>query len=153
VNIVSQEFEKLKQELIASYDAKGMRASGEFATSLEVRETERGAQLWGAGHAVQLEYGRGTTKSSGGGDIPLREKMVQWIHDKGIQPVDISVESLAFLIARKIHREGWNRAGRGGVGLISGIITDERINEIIEKYKQSINAEYVAVIQDKIRQI
>ena len=153
MNIVSQEFEKLKQELIASYDAKNMRASGSFAESLEVRETERGAQLWGAHHSIQLEYGRGTTKTSTASSPTLKEQILKWIHDKGIQPVDISVESLAFLITRKIHREGWNRSGYGGIGLISGIITDERIDQIIQKYKESINAEYVAVIQEKIRTI
>lgn len=153
MSIVVIEFEKLKQELISRYDAKGMRASGEFANSLEVVETENGVQLWGAGHALQLEYGRGATQTSTASAVPLKDKIKQWIHDKGITPQDISVDSLVFLITRKIHKQGWDRDGRGGVELISGIITDERINEIIDKYKQTINDEYIAIIQEKIRQI
>ena len=67
MNIVSQEFEKLKDELIQSYEQKNMRASGEFATSLEVRETEKGAQL--RGYVIRLTD-CGSVKSSG--QLPLK---------------------------------------------------------------------------------
>lgn len=34
--ILKEEFDKLRQDLIIAYDAKGMRASGNFAESLDV---------------------------------------------------------------------------------------------------------------------
>lgn len=40
------------------------------------------------------------------GKQPPRSAIVEWLEVKNIQPQDISLESLAFLIARKIGRDG-----------------------------------------------
>ena len=153
-NTVSEEFEKLKSDLIAEYDAKGMRASGELAESLEVEATEHGARLWGAGHAVQLEYGRRKTNTYTASSPTLKEKITQWVEDKNIQADDsISKESLIFLITRKIHREGWDRAGFGGVGLISEVLTDARFDEIIKKATENIIMGHILNITEQIRKI
>ena len=40
---------------------------------------------------------------------------------------------MAFLIARKIARNGWKREEYGGVELISSVVTDERIQKIIDE--------------------
>lgn len=53
-----------------------------------------------------IEYGRRPTKNKGDGK--LHEKIERWIDEKGITPKDgISKKSLAYLITRKIHREGY----------------------------------------------
>ena len=53
-----------------------------------------------------IEYGRRPTKVKGDGK--LQEKIQRWIEEKGITPKDgISKKSLAYLITRKIHREGY----------------------------------------------
>lgn len=53
-----------------------------------------------------IEYGRRPTVNKGDGK--LREKIERWIEEKGITPKDgISKKSLAYLITRKIHREGY----------------------------------------------
>lgn len=133
---LSLEFEKLKADLIIAYDAKGMRASGKFAESLEVIiVNENKAQLWGEDYSQQLETGRRA------GRFPPISAIEQWIRDKGIAnriQGEISISSLAFLIARKIHREGWKREEYGGVELISSVITDARIQKIIDE----VGAEY-----------
>ena len=132
--ILDIEFEKIKVDLIAEYDAMGMRASGEFERELEVRSEPLQATLLGAGHAEQLEYGRGKTGSSATTSAePLIERIKKWILQKGIVAQAITVGSLAFLITRKIHREGWDRAKHGGVGLISRVITEQRMQSIIDK--------------------
>lgn len=128
--ILSKEFESLKSDLIKAYDAKGMRASGKFADSLEVKVNGLTAQLWGEDYAQQLETGRRA------GRFPPINAIEQWIRDKGIAnriQGNISISSLAFLIARKIAREGWKREEYGGVELISGVITDARIQKIIDE--------------------
>ncbi len=132
--ILDIEFEKLKVDLIAEYDAMGMRASGEFERELEVRSEPLQATLLGAEHSEQLEYGRGKTGSSATTSAePLIEKIKRWIIQKGITAQGITPSSLAFLITRKIHREGWDRAKHGGVGLISRVITEQRMQSIIDK--------------------
>lgn len=128
--VLSKEFEALKNDLIRAYDAKGMRASGKFADSLEVRVEGLTAQLWGEDYAQQLETGR---KS---GRFPPIDAIKKWIEEKGIAnriQGEISVSSLAFLIARKISREGWKREQFGGVELISQVVTDQRMQKIIDE--------------------
>ena len=128
--VLSKQFEALKKDLIIAYDAKGMRASGKFADSLEVRVEGLTAQLWGENYAQQLETGR---KS---GKFPPIDAIKKWIEEKGIASRiqgEISVGSLAFLIARKISREGWKREQLGGVELISQVVTDQRMQKIIDE--------------------
>lgn len=142
-SILSKEFEALKKDLITAYDAKGMRASGKFAESLEVRVEGLNAQLWGEDYAQQLEMGRKP------GRFPPIDAIKQWIIDKGIANKiqgEITVSALAFLIARKIAKNGWKREQFGGVELISEVITDERIQKIIDE----VGAEQALVFSSEI---
>lgn len=128
--ILSREFENLKKDLIIAYDAKGMRASGKFADTLEVQVTGLTAKLFGEDYSQQLETGRKA------GKFPPINAIEQWIKDKGIAnriQGEISISSLAFLIARKIARNGWKREEHGGVQLISEVVTDARIQKIIDE--------------------
>tara|TARA_R100001530_G_scaffold135761_1_gene113826 strand:- start:833 stop:1294 length:462 start_codon:yes stop_codon:yes gene_type:complete len=131
MNILSKEFEKLKEDLIKAYDQKGMRASGDWANSLEVvQENEFNVKLIGLNYSQQLETGRKAGKQ------PPLSNIKKWIEDKKILSKikkEISLNSLAFLIARKIAKKGWNRKGYGGVNLISDVITPERIQKIIDE--------------------
>lgn len=128
--VLSREFELLKKDLIIAYDAKGMRASGKFADTLEVQVTGLTARLFGEDYSQQLETGRKA------GRFPPINAIEQWIKDKGIAnriQGEISISSLAFLIARKIARNGWKREDHGGVQLISEVVTDQRIQNIIDE--------------------
>lgn len=147
--VLSKEFEALKKDLILAYDAKGMRASGKFADSLEVRVEGLTAQLWGENYAQQLETGR---KS---GKFPPIDAIKKWIEDKGIASRiqgNISVSSLAFLIARKIAREGWKREQFGGVELISQVVTDQRMQKIIDEVGVEQALKYTTEITKMIQE-
>ena len=88
------------------------------------------AKLFGEAYGQQLETGRRA------GKFPPIDAIKQWIQDKGIASRiqgQISISSLAFLIARKIAKKGWKREGYGGVELISSVVTDERIQKIIDE--------------------
>lgn len=142
--ILKEEFELIKQELIKRYDEKGMRASGEWANSLEVQASGLSVKLLGLSYSEQLEYGRKAGKQ------PPREAIEQWIRDKGIASRlegKITVSSLAYLIARKIAREGWRREEYGGVELISEVVTPERIQKIIDR----IEATYIPLFANEIK--
>lgn len=128
--VLSREFENLKKDLIIAYDAKGMRASGKFADTLEVEVKGLTAKLFGEDYSQQLETGRKA------GRFPPINAIEQWIKDKGVAnriQGEISISSLAFLIARKIARNGWKREEHGGVQLISEVVTDQRIQNIIDE--------------------
>jgi len=149
--VLSKELETLKQDIIAAYHAKGMKASGKFEESLEVIVTEDRGLLMGESYAQQLDTGRRPGPVSKEGFAKIK----QWILDKGVfaQALEkISLSSLAFLIARKIAREGFDRAKFGGVDLISDIVTEQRIQKIIDEVGYAMAIEYstqlVKVIKD-----
>jgi hypothetical protein len=148
--ILSKEFELLKTELIIAYDAKGMRSSGKWANSLEVTAIENSVKLMGEDYSQQLETGRQA------GQFPPIEAIKQWIIDKGVFGAilqEISLSSLAFLIARKIAREGWKRQKYGGVELISEIITDQRIQRIINEVGAVMMVKYTTELVILIKEL
>jgi len=143
--ILSAEFEALKTDLIARYDELGMRATGQWAESLRVQVGENGAEILQESYGEQLEFGRKPGKQ------PPSEAIEQWLIAKGIAArleKDISVSSLAYLIARKIGREGWNREQHGGTQLISSVVTPERIQRIIDTIGESQLNEFTSKISD-----
>ena len=108
--------------------------------------------LLGLDYSQQLEAGRRANNGSSGTkwENSLAD-IEQWIQDKGIKPIEdkMKISTLAFLIARKIAREGWNRQGYGGVELISEVVTDERIQSILDKLS---DAYLIEVSTDIIKQ-
>jgi hypothetical protein len=123
-------------KIIANYNRDNMRASGSFEKSLrnEIKETPGRliATMVGAHHSLFVDRGRGKTNSSTKGAITLRESIEQWIKDKRITPYDgISTKSLAFLIARKIHREGWKPKNTYPNGVISSVINQAEIDKFL----------------------
>lgn len=127
--ILNDEFGKLQQDLIDKYNSLGMRSSGNWANELAYETTEHSATLWGASYTEQLINGRSPGKQ------PPRQDIEQWIISKGIQPLNakMSISSLAFLIARKIAREGTKYFKQGGTDLISAILTAERVQSILDR--------------------
>lgn len=150
-DLLQREFEQLRQEIIALYDAKGMRASGRFEreSKVEINEVSTfvtSATLSGPSYAEQLEYGRR------GGRYPNIESIKDWILVKGVfdQAIeDIGLNSLAFLIARKISNFGWDRQQYGGVELVSSVVTPERIQKIIDKVGTIAIAEFTSSLDLK----
>jgi len=146
--ILFDSFEALRLKLIEAYDAKGMRSSGKWADSLETVVTEKmnggfHAAVLGLPYSQQLETGRRPGKQ------PPSSVIMQWLIDKGIAARlqgEISISSLAFLIARKIGRQGWKREEYGGVELISEVVTAEAIQQIID----SVSAAYLPTITSDI---
>lgn len=138
--ILIAEFEQIKEEIIARHDELGMRASGDFANSLEVEGKGLTVKLFGFDYVEYLVDGRGP------GNFPPISAIEQWIDDKGLSAVeaDISVSSLAFLIARKIANEGTEYFKQGGTDLLDSVITPQRIQSIIDKVSVFRVAEFTS---------
>ena len=133
-----------KSEIIKNYDADKMRASGLFAKSLRVEVLEQAGlikgTLYGANHSLFVDKGR--SKTTGGGNGQLKVLIRKWIDDKGITPKDnISKDSLAYLITRKIHREGWKPKNKYPNGVISSVINDKAIKELIQALGSSVKVQ------------
>lgn len=108
-----------------------MNNTGEAAQSFKYRfVTDTHLQIYSDmpgrsfNYIMTLETGRKPGKQPPTGPI------LQWIQQRGINPTDISQESLAFLIARKIGREGSLLYRLGGKsGIISEVQTPQWIEE------------------------
>lgn len=84
------------------------------------------------------------------GKMPPVSNILTWIKQRGIQPEGISQKSLAFLIARRIGREGSLLYRQGGnSGIISDFtnekyIEDNFINQLADEIGKSIIEELTA---------
>ena len=132
--ILDKNGQSLVRDLQQSMADKRLNASGETSRSItyEVEETlTKSTLIIKANRSIgALQYGRRA------GGWPPRNVIRQWIDDKAINPGEISKDSLAFLIQRKIGTLGIkvpNRFNPGGV--ISDVITDDRIDKIFKEVK------------------
>lgn len=126
--IVYKWLEELRVDLIKEYDRLGLRSSGNYAKQLESFATATRGILYGAKYTYQMQNGRKA------GTWPPRAAIEKWIDDKKIKFEGITKSSLAFLIQRKIFREGIkvpNKFNEGGV--ISNILTVERIDALVKQ--------------------
>lgn len=121
--------------ILSNYENSGMRASGKFAnelnSSVKSNITSIKGTIEGASHGYFMEHGRGATKTLTAGNPTLKQIIRKWIDDKGITPNNISKDSLAFLISRKIHREGWKPKNVYPNGIISSVLNDVSINKLL----------------------
>lgn len=141
--ILKEELEALKAEIIQVYNASGKRTSGEFEQGLEIQVNGNSATLLG-----YLYLG-----GRAAGKQPPIAAIEKWIQLKGITPIEakMKVSSLAYLIARKIAREGTNPENH--LYIYDEVITPERIQEILDKlYKINVTAfiNEVAVTVEKL---
>lgn len=118
------EFEKLRQEIVAKYEASGRGATGNWGETVQVQELPNGFTVVADGYI----NGRGPGKA------PPSEAIERWIEQKGIAARlqgEISTASLAYLIARKIAREGW-KPKEGVENLLGNIVTPQRIQQLLD---------------------
>ena len=96
--IFQEEFEAIKIDLAKKHVELGMKASGQWESSLEVESGVDFGRVIGEPYTEQLVNGRKP------GKFPPIKAIEKWIVDKGIIANiegNIKVSSLAFLIARK----------------------------------------------------
>jgi hypothetical protein len=108
-------------------------ASGELVNSIRFEFSPNELKIFGKQYIGALQYGRKPTTGSAT-QPTLRERIREWIDVKGIQPDDdISKDSLAYLIARKIHEEGtliYQKTGGESSGLLDDVINVDLVEEI-----------------------
>jgi len=118
---ISKFLKSVIEDIIKEQSAKGIRSSGKSAGSLRSESTSNEGKIYGSGYFKQQEVGRRP------GRFPPVQDIEDWIRAKGITPDGISIESLAFLIARKIAKNGTDifQGKREGLNL-KGIVNKRR---------------------------
>ena len=131
-------------KLVVEYDAQNRRASGnwekDLESTIEVKINGYKVQILGSKYTYWMENGRNA------GKFPPINAIRKWIDDKGIIAEGISRNSLAFLIARKIAREGYK-----GKPLVSNVITDQWVDELLERvgmfYTEDLKSEVIKILK------
>lgn len=127
-----------------------VNASGKLKDSVHYDIKNNVMRVYALDYIYYLEKGRGPTKKKG--EKPLREIIEQWITDKGIVS-DIPKKSLAYLIARKIHKEGTTIYQQGGSTLVADILSEELKGQIqsdlILTFKENVLAQMKSAITGK----
>lgn len=124
--ILIEEMEAVKADILAVYNASDKRTSGEFEQGLELKYEPNKASLLG------YEYLAGRRA----GKMPPIEAIEKWLIQKGIKPIEsaMKISTLAYLIARKISREGTKKESQ--LQIYKQVITPERIQNIMTKISQ-----------------
>lgn len=148
--ILDQFFTTLRDDVILNAHTQKRTASGNAERSLRIETgEEEGKLIDGSGYIIWgWEQGRGP------GGMPPVNRIEQWIRDKGIAIVgNISIHSLAFLIARKIKERGTVLYQLGGnSGVLSNAITQQRVESLTEtfgtKYLNEVSSEILTAFND-----
>jgi hypothetical protein len=116
--ITSKLKEDIEKKRVTKYGA--VNASGALRDSVRF-EVEKGVlRVYALDYSFYLEKGRKP------GKFPPREPIINWIKSKGLS-FDIPINSLAFLIQRKIAQKGTTIFEQGGSDLFSGVINEQMI--------------------------
>jgi hypothetical protein len=125
--------EGIAEDMVKDQSSKGIRASGKSAESFQIDAADQQGGLKGS------SYFRFQFDGKGRGPGPFKDgvkTMLEWIKQKGITPHDpkTSLESLAFLFARKISQRGNDIFAKKREGIA--------VNEIVEKWKKILLEQY-----------
>jgi len=102
---------------------RGIHASGKSEAGAELTATDTTGEM----KVFRYVWTNLTGVGRKPGKFPPIQMIRNWIDSKGIQPTDISKDSLAFLIARKIARKGTDifMNKRVGISLDEAIAKNE----------------------------
>jgi hypothetical protein len=130
----------IENKMIQRQGARGsfsapVNASGKLAESITYKIDGYRLKVQGNDYIYYLQNGRKNGKR------PPISVIRQWIDDKGINPTDISKDSLAFLIARRIGQEGTTIFQAGGSDLVSGIFNETLQNSIEDDFSKLVASE------------
>lgn len=134
-NIVDEELNALRQRIIDNHIKAGQKASGKTIASMRVEADDNGGILFGRKAFGTLETGRR------GGRVPkgFYQIIYQWVQDKGIKVE--KPKSFAYLVARKIAREGTSLYRQGGRDDIYSNEIPKTIGSIGDRVRGALSVE------------
>lgn len=141
--LFEREGEQIVGDLRASLDANKVNASGRLRASIRAEASENRLLITAAGYALTAEDGRGPTRQNGDGAV--RRNIEKWLSQKGI-PLwqGYTRKQQAFVIARKIHKEGTRLFRRGGnSGVLSSVLNERLLDEIAAKALREVELTFL----------
>jgi hypothetical protein len=144
-DILKQFGSTIVSDIIDRYVSTGKKATGKFGQKLRFDADDRRlVVIDGAGHSTWLDSGRAP---GGGIGKSMIEGIQEWVSARGIQAKpytrkdgtiqspEKAQSSLVWAIAQAIRKKGTVEYRSGGnVGVISGAITEQRINALTDVF-------------------
>jgi len=138
-------------------NSRKYKASGEMERGFESQNTDDGVVIWGVEYVEWFEEGRGKTKTSTPSTPTLAERLIDWLKVKKIplwrdgKGRFIPRSTQAFVIARKIHRDGVSWHGKSPRVIYSDIINDKTLdafaNKITKTQEVSIGSDITTIFE------
>ena len=130
-----------------------MKASGRTSASVTAKATDNTAEVWALENIGALEYGRKPTGSGATtGNPTLLEQIKEWMTYKtafsSLQGRE--KDSVAYLITRKIHREGWKTKL---VKPLSSVLEDLNYDQLLRDVTAYYGAVFTSDILKEIKQL
>ncbi len=123
--IIKEELQKVVDEAKEIYNGSGKRSTGNWEKGLEIKTSLNKGELYGYAYLAGRRAGK----------QPPTASILEWIKAKGIRPENgMKLSALAYLIARKIGREGTDKSRH--LKVFEEILTPQRIQSIIDKVSQ-----------------
>lgn len=141
--------ERLRLKLIAKYEQLGLRASGKYEDELEPVVQGDKLIMLGAFHSQFMEHGREP------GKFPPRKVIEDWIETKSSLPAEFKEKKsqFAFLIARKIAKEGIKVPNEFNAGGVISEVVDEFLGNDINEMLNELGEIYLRRLQSDVLQI
>ena len=139
-DIIDENLQKLKQEIIDRHVAAGQVASGKTKDSFQVDTQELSGQLLGPQWAGVLERGRKP------GKVPanFRDILIRWAAAKGITfQSESQAKSWAYFVSKKIRAEGTELYRSGATVDIFTTAVDEMEKSLTEEISQMFQQEII----------
>lgn len=129
--------EQLKADLIANYDALGLRASGKFEEGLFYEINGNKLTMYGAYHSIFMEKGRGP------GGFPPLQLIEEWIENKqGLPAIFVEKKKqFAYIIARKIAERGITVPNEHNRGQVISFVVNRFLGETVFKLLDEVGEE------------
>ena len=142
-HILQQEIDVVLKDIETMYEESGKRTTGEFLEGLEAKYDGLSVEIWGYGYLAGRPKGK----------MPPVAAIEKWVIDKGITPIEKSMttSTLAYLIARKIAREG--TADESHLPIYEKVLTPERMDSIIKKVSEFHAQQFVIDVTVQIKAI
>lgn len=112
--IIREELEWLKQRIANNIIQQGANASGKTIASMKVTTKPDGGTLTGRAYFGALETGRRPTNPNTDNHVRLSDIIYDWMQAKGIHAIDGKDMSMAWAIAKSIHKKGTRLYQQGG---------------------------------------
>ncbi len=135
--------EKIVTQLKDRLNQENLVASERLRNSIYGVVTKTGINIFAEGYATFVEDGRGP------GKMPPRDKILEWVKEKGLQSSNIKykranrLKDIAWMIAKSISEEGtikrYNYQGSKFIDFVSKNIMTSLTKDVEESYLKDIN--------------